>query len=186
MRYTKQYNRHSCAPIAILNAMKWAGVSNASYKSDLYKQIYKQCHCSPRIQNRSNIFQNKKFTLDTCIDTLVNIGKQHFSTRQIAKKDNRGQRITRYNIDIDILTKNINYDKSCVIIYEAYKYSDNRGQGMAAHLYLCVDCRYINNTPIFTLVNHDPRLKNSITHKTITQMPHGDSLYHMSWKLTKI
>lgn len=41
IRWCRQRDRHSCGPVAALNALKWAGVP-ATYKN-MYRKLYKLC-----------------------------------------------------------------------------------------------------------------------------------------------
>jgi len=45
-RYVKQRDEYSCAPVALLNLCKWAGVSCA-YDSERYRWIKTRCNCKP-------------------------------------------------------------------------------------------------------------------------------------------
>jgi len=47
LRFVKQRDEYSCAPVALLNLCKWAGVGCA-YNDDLYCWIKEHCECKPR------------------------------------------------------------------------------------------------------------------------------------------
>ncbi len=69
-RYLKQYDNYSCGPIAILNALKWAGVK-ATYKTH-YPAIAESCRVkededcgtlSSDLDKTLRLFTNKRFTV---------------------------------------------------------------------------------------------------------------------------
>jgi len=46
VRFVKQRDEYSCAPVALLNLCKWAGVGCA-YDSERYRWIKRSCGCHP-------------------------------------------------------------------------------------------------------------------------------------------
>lgn len=46
MRYLKQRDQYSCGPVAIANAMKWAGSKESASK--IRKRFIQECKCSPK------------------------------------------------------------------------------------------------------------------------------------------
>ena len=85
IRYTKQYDHYSCGPVAIINALKWAGYS-ASLKKDK-PRILKISKCKP--PKGTSVFNLNKAILrcleldleyDDCPD--LRTLRAHLRTRQ--------------------------------------------------------------------------------------------------------
>lgn len=71
MTYLKQRDRFRCGPIAIFNALRWAGKA-VSYKKDI-KRLSKLCKCEPP----------KGTTFRPFISTLRKEGKHLFTVKQL-------------------------------------------------------------------------------------------------------
>lgn len=73
INYVKQRDRFRCGPVAVINAVKWAG-GRMSYKTSI-REITDQCHCVPG-EGTMVIDLHK---------TLHKVGRRHFKSQYISK-----------------------------------------------------------------------------------------------------